>query len=62
MQIDITLQVPDQAQADAIKLHMPRVRSRLLTLLSSRHADELVSAVDKLKLAQEIQAQVIAAV
>src|SRR4030067_221124 len=37
MQIDITLQVPDQVQADAIKLHMPRVRSRLLTLLSSRH-------------------------
>jgi flagellar FliL protein len=59
MQIDITLQVPDQAQADAIKLHMPRVRSRLLVLLSSRHADELVSTVDKLKLAQEIQAQVI---
>ena len=59
MQIDITLQVPDQAQADTIKLHMPRVRSRLLALLSSRHADELVSAADKLKLAQEIQAQVM---
>jgi flagellar FliL protein len=59
MQIDITLQVPDQAQADAIKLHMPRVRSRLLALLSSRHADELFSTVDKLKLAQEIQAQVM---
>ena len=59
MQVDITLQVPDQAQVDAIKLHMPRVRSRLLTLLSSRHADELVSAADKLKLAQEIQAQVV---
>ena len=59
MQIDITLQVADQAQADVIKLHMPRVRSRLLALLSSRHADELFSTVDKLKLAQEIQAQVI---
>jgi flagellar FliL protein len=59
MQIDITLQVPDQAQADAIKLHMPRVRSRLLALLASRHADELFSTADKLKLAQEIQAQVM---
>ena len=29
LQIDITLQVAEQAQVDAIKLHMPRVRSRL---------------------------------
>lgn len=58
MQIDITLQVADQAEADAIKLHMPRVRSRLLALLSSKHADDLITAEDKQKLAQEIQAQV----
>lgn len=58
MQIDITLQVADQAQVDAIKLHMPRVRSRLLALLSSKHAEELVTAEDKQKLAQEIKAQV----
>jgi flagellar FliL protein len=58
LQTDITLQVLDQAQVDAIKLHMPRVRSRLLTLLSSKYADELVTAEDKKKLAQEIQAQI----
>ena len=58
LQTDITLQVTDQAQADAIKLHMPRVRSRLLSLLSSKHADELATAEDKKKLAQEIMAQV----
>lgn len=58
MQIDITLQVADQAEADAIKLHMPRVRSRLLALLSSKYADNLVTAEDKQKLAQEIRAQV----
>ena len=58
LQTDITLQVSDQVQADAIKLHMPRVRSRLLSLLSSKHADELATAEDKKKLAQEIMAQV----
>lgn len=58
MQVDVTLQVADQAQADAIKLHMPRVRSRLLALLSSKHAEALTTAADKQALAQEILAQV----
>ena len=58
LQTDITLQVVDQAQADAIKLYMPRVRSRLLTLLSSKHGEELSTAEDKKKLAQEILTQV----
>ncbi|HWR77121.1 MAG TPA: flagellar basal body-associated protein FliL [Thiobacillus sp.] len=58
LQTEITLQVADQAQVDAIKLHMPRVRSRLLALLSSKHAEELITAEDKKKLAQEIVAQV----
>lgn len=58
MQVDVTLQVADQAQADVIKLHMPRVRSRLLALLSSKHAEALTTAADKQALAQEILAQV----
>lgn len=58
LQTDITLQVVDQAQVDAIKLHMPRIRSRLLTLLSSKHPEELAAAEAKEKLAQEIRAQV----
>lgn len=58
LQTDITLQMSDPAQADPIKVHMPRVRSRLLTLLSSKQADELSTAEDKKKLAQEILAQV----
>lgn len=58
MQIDITLQLANQAEVDTIKLHMPRVRSRLLALLSSKYADDLVTAEHKQKLAQEIQAQV----
>jgi flagellar FliL protein len=58
LQTDVTLQVADQAQVDAIKLHMPHVRSRLLSLLSSKYPDDLITAEDKKKLAQEIQAQV----
>jgi flagellar FliL protein len=57
LQTDITLQVADQAQIDAIKLYMPLVRSRLLSLLSSKHAEELAAAEDKKKLAHEIMAQ-----
>lgn len=57
LQTDITLQVADQAQIDAIKLHMPRVRSRLLTLLSSKHSEQLSTPEAKQKLAQEIIAQ-----
>lgn len=57
-QVDLTLQVADQAQADAIKLHMPRVRSRLLTLLASQHAEELNTPAGKQMLTQEIIAQV----
>ena len=58
LQTDITLQVADQAQVDALKLHMPRIRSRLLTLLSSQHPEELTTAEAKEKLAHDIQAQV----
>ncbi len=58
LQADITLQVTDQAQVDILKLHMPRVRSRLLTLLSSKHPDDLVTPEHKLRLALEIMDQV----
>ncbi|HEY9099156.1 MAG TPA: flagellar basal body-associated protein FliL [Thiobacillus sp.] len=58
LQTDITLQVVDPAQADAIKLHMPRIRSRLLALLSSKQAHNLATAEDKKLLAKEITEQI----
>lgn len=58
LQTDITLQLEDEAQMAVIKLHMPRVRSRLLTLLSSMDAEGLAKEEDKNKLAQAIKAQV----
>jgi len=58
LQTDITLQLYDQAQVDLLKLHMPRIRSRLLTLLSSQNADELQTEADKQRLVQSILATV----
>lgn len=58
LQTDITLQVADQAQVELIKLQMPRVRSRLLVLLSSKQVGELATSEDKKKLAKEIKDQV----
>ena len=58
LQTDITLQVSDPAQLEEIKLHMPRIRSRLLALLSSKKAEDLATAENKKNLAQEIMAQV----
>ncbi len=58
LQTDITLQLEDEAQMEVIKLHMPRVRSRLLTLLSSMDSEGLAKEEDKNKLAQAIRAQV----
>jgi len=55
LQTDITLQVAEQTDVDAIKLQMPRVRSRLLTLLSSQDAETLASAESKKKLAKDVQ-------
>lgn len=54
LQIAMTLQVAEQAQSDQIKLYMPMIRSRLLVLLSSKGASELMSSDGKSKLAQEI--------
>lgn len=54
LQIAMTLQVPNQETADAIKLFMPQVRSRLLMVLSSKKASELLSNDGKKALTEEI--------
>lgn len=54
LQVAMTLQVADLPHADQIKLYMPMIRSRLLTLLSSKGASELTTPAGKTKLAEEI--------
>ncbi|MEO8419116.1 MAG: flagellar basal body-associated protein FliL [Methylophilaceae bacterium] len=58
LQMDIALQVADQEQADLIKLEMPKVRSRLLLLLSSKKSSEISSIKGKNQLTEEIIAQI----
>lgn len=54
IQIALTLQVPNQATADALKLYMPQVRSRLLLLISSKKASELLTSDGKETLRDDI--------
>ncbi|MBI3284456.1 MAG: flagellar basal body-associated protein FliL [Burkholderiales bacterium] len=54
LQVTMTLQVQDNEQVDLIKANMPQVRSRLLLLLSSKDATEILSAEGKEKLVAEI--------
>lgn len=58
LQVAFTLQVGSQAEVDQIKLYMPQVRSRILLMLSSKKASELLTVEGKKKLADDIIAQV----
>ena len=54
LQVAMTLKVAGQDVADAITAQLPEVRSRVLLLLSSKKASELLSLEGKTKLAADI--------
>lgn len=56
LQCTFTMQVPNSEQVDLLKLYMPQVRSRLLLLLTSKHATDLNTGEGKKKLITEIKA------
>lgn len=58
LQVQMTLQVPDEAQSNSIKANSPQVKSRLIMLLSSKDAAELLTPEGKDKLIEEITTQV----
>jgi flagellar protein FliL len=58
LQLAFTLQVPDAEQSEVIKNNMPKVRSRILLLLSSKKASEINTPEGKTRLAKEILEQV----
>ncbi|MUI14714.1 flagellar basal body-associated protein FliL [Massilia dura] len=58
LQLAFTLQVPDAEQSEVIKNNMPKVRSRILLLLSSKKASEINNPEGKTKLSKEILEQV----
>jgi serine/threonine protein kinase len=53
-QVGITLKVVDAHAADSVKAYMPTIRSGVLSLLSQRTAEELLSYEGKQKLIQDI--------
>ncbi|ARU31671.1 flagellar basal body-associated protein FliL [Sulfuriferula sp. AH1] len=58
LQVALTLQVPEEKDAENIKSHMPQVRSRILLLLSSKQASELLTSDGKSKLMKEIVSEI----
>lgn len=58
LQIQFTLQVAGVPQAELIKANMPKVRSRVLLLLSGKKASEISTVEGKRQLADEIIASV----
>ncbi|MFZ6772238.1 flagellar basal body-associated protein FliL [Undibacterium sp. SXout7W] len=54
LQVTMTLQVQDDEQVNLIKANMPQVRSRLLLLLSSKDASEILTSDGKEQLVSEI--------
>ena len=58
LQVDISLQVASAEVAEAIKLHMPAVKNRLLLLLTSKSAAEISTVEGKQDLSNEIIAEV----
>ena len=58
LNVGITLKVASAEIAEKIRQSLPEVRSRLLFILSSKHATELVPLEGKKKLAREIIAEI----
>jgi len=58
LQLAFTLQVPDAEQSESIKNNMPKVRSRILLLLSSKKASEINTPEGKQQLSKEILEQI----
>jgi len=54
LQVALTLQVPNGETAETLKLFMPQVRSRLLMVLSSKKASDLLTNEGKRNLTDEI--------
>jgi flagellar FliL protein len=56
LHVGVTLKVADAKSQSQVAQYLPEVRSRVLTVLSNREPDSLVTPDDKSKLAGEIMA------
>ncbi len=58
LQTNLTLKVTDNPDVDLIKAHMPEVRNRILLVLSSKSAAQILTAEGKRKLASELASEI----
>lgn len=58
LQLAITLQASTLEESEIIKTNMPKLRSRILLLLSSKHASEINTPEGKQQLSKDIMEQV----
>jgi flagellar FliL protein len=58
LQIQMTLQAKDEVEVALIKANTPQIRSRLLMLLSSKNADDILTPAGKEKLIKDIKTQI----
>ncbi|HUX26032.1 MAG TPA: flagellar basal body-associated protein FliL, partial [Burkholderiales bacterium] len=54
LQVGLSLKLSDDRLVDAIKLHMPEIRNRVLLLLSSKKASEISTLEGKKALSKEL--------
>lgn len=57
LQVAMSLELEDAAEGEKIKLHMPKLRNKVMLLLSSKKGPELVTKEGKEGLAQELKQQ-----
>jgi len=58
LQVGLALKVTEPAFADAIKLHMPEIRNRVLLLLSGKKASEISTSEGKKTLSTELTREI----
>ena len=58
LQVEITMQVAEEKDAEEFKTHMPQVRSTILRLLANQKASELLTETGKTKLIKDIITEV----
>jgi flagellar FliL protein len=59
LQVGLALKVSDAAFGEAVKLHMPEIRHRVLLLLSGKKASEISSAQGKTTLSSELTREIV---
>ncbi|MBI5911036.1 MAG: flagellar basal body-associated protein FliL [Betaproteobacteria bacterium] len=59
LQVGLALKMTDAAFVDAIKLHMPEIRNRVLLLLSGKRASEISTSEGKKTLSTELAREIL---